>query len=137
MDAVAGSWEAELLREISHDWENGRACNIASLLRDLLSQEQAGSSPAETACRIDADYRENYLRSDRRMRSREDRGMAAFLYRLYELSFTLGRLIDYDDPRQDRPRATAGRAAQAAAEILQDLGGELPLHRAPLPHGPR
>lgn len=100
----ADAANAFLTAETTVDEETGVASGLPSIFLDLLAAWTEGNHTAaaeEAARRIHADYCDVYLSSDPLMKGLNDRGMAGFLSRLYELVFALARLVGYDDDRQD------------------------------------
>lgn len=94
-------------REISDCAADGVASDVPSILLGLLETypgddaQAAREAAREAARRIDADYQDVFLPSDPLLRGQDDKGMAGYLYRLYDLVLSVARLLDCDDVRQD------------------------------------
>lgn len=101
--ATSEPWRDELEREISEDAADGEPLQIPSILLGLLTTYPGGDAMTarEAARRIDAEYRDVYIPSDPLLRGLEDKGMAGFLGRVYDLVLSVSRLVDCDDARQD------------------------------------
>ncbi|ROV90384.1 hypothetical protein VPNG_10017 [Cytospora leucostoma] len=103
--AVDELWRHELTREILEDADEVES-HVPSILLHLLATypgddpEAAREAAREAAFRIDGDYRDVYLPSDPLLQGQDDKGMAGFLDRLYDLMLRIARLVKYDDIRQ-------------------------------------
>lgn len=103
MESTTEPWREYIDEEIDYDKEAGDPMQMPLILRDMISSfPEDGQAAAEAAARrINADYWENYLPSDPLLKGRDDKGVEDFLGRLCHLSFHMGRLLRYDDTRQD------------------------------------
>ena len=104
MSSDADAASAFLAAETAADEDSGVASRLPSIFLHLLAAWTEGNHAAaaeEAARRIHADYCDVYLPSDPLMKGLDDKGMAGFLSRLYELVFSQVRLVGYDDARQD------------------------------------
>jgi hypothetical protein len=97
------SWKEELDQATRSNEENAITSNVPSILRSLVAANHQDSQGAaqEAAQRIDFDYWHVYLPSDPLLLGTEDKGMATFLTQLYELLFSVARLLHYDNTRQE------------------------------------
>lgn len=93
-------WHAYLEEEIASCGEGTFECDLDNIMKDFLMSTSDPAAP-DTALRIDTYYWKIYLPSDPLMKFKEDKGIAGFLYYLYELVFDMARLVPYYDPKQD------------------------------------
>ena len=97
------SWVAFIEKEVQSQESHTAQSELPTIIRDLVTTYPSqGRGAAERAAhRIGADYREVFLPSIVNFSDRDDNGWGIFLGKLYGLCLSAGRLINYEDARQD------------------------------------
>lgn len=90
---------AYLDEEISESYEGAETYELANILKRLLAEN--GITPQETAQQIDSFYENDFLPSQPIFQKEKAKGMINLLGALDELLCNLGRVLRYDDVRQD------------------------------------
>ena len=90
---------AYLDEQISESYEGAETYELANILKHLLAEN--GITPQETAQQIDSFYEDEFLPSQPIFQKEKAKGMITLLGALDELLCNLGRVLRYDDVRQD------------------------------------
>lgn len=90
---------AYLDEEISESYEGAGTYELAKILKRLLAENDI--TPQEAAHQIDAFYEDDFLPSQPTFQKEKAKGMINFLGVLDELICGLGRVLHYNDARQD------------------------------------
>ena len=84
---------------IDEESDDDAFVHLANLVKSLLLSTSE-TAARDTAAAIDAYYEKEFFPSDPLMRFEEDKGMTSFLLELWEIVFSLARVIPYDDDAQ-------------------------------------
>jgi hypothetical protein len=90
---------AYLDEELSEPYEADGTHELAEIFKLLLAED--GITPQDAAHQIDAFYAEDFLFLQPIYQKEKAKGMINFLASLDELICSLGRVIHYEDTRQD------------------------------------
>ncbi|PCG90858.1 Protein of unknown function DUF3632 [Penicillium occitanis (nom. inval.)] len=90
---------AYLDEQISESYEGDETYELANILKHLLAEN--GITPQETAQQIDSFYEDKFVPSQPIFQKEKSIGMINLLGALDELLCNLGRVLRYDDVRQD------------------------------------